>query len=192
MIARNPPEQRSALGRRKGITIIETIVLMTGVAAMLGLCVLLLQFLLKLDGQSRARLDGASALARLARQFRQDVHAAGRASLVDHSAARPSELRIESGKDRIVAYEVKGDAAVVRVETLKGAQVRRESYEIPRSGSIQLAVKKLGGQSFASLTSNHLVSKIPSDPPRLFEVIALVGKNRDWAGGKAAAVGGTP
>ena len=53
----------------RGMTIIETIVLMTGVAAMLGLCVLMLQLLMKVDGQSRARLDGAAASA-----FAADEH----------------------------------------------------------------------------------------------------------------------
>ena len=52
--------------RRRGITLIEIIVLMTSVAAMLGLTVLMLQLLLKLDGDSRTRLDAAGMLARLA------------------------------------------------------------------------------------------------------------------------------
>ncbi len=57
-----PPSSR----RRCGVTLIEIIVLMTGVAAMLGLTVLMLQLLLKLDGDSRTRLDAAGMLARLA------------------------------------------------------------------------------------------------------------------------------
>ena len=79
--ARTQPASQSRIAgqglRRRGVTLIETIVLMTGVAAMLGLTVLMLQLLLKLDGDSRARFDRAGMLARLAEQFRRDVHGAG-------------------------------------------------------------------------------------------------------------------
>ena len=140
MIARPIASGRPIHGRR-GISIIETIVLMTGVAAMLGLCVVMLQLLLKLDGQSRARLDGATAMARLARQFREDVHASTAASLVDQPAGQPPRLRIEAGAGREIGYEVHGDSAVVRTETRKGARIRRERYDIPQSGSIRLSVR---------------------------------------------------
>jgi len=178
--------------RRRGVTILETIVLMTAVAAMLGLCVLMLQLLFKLDGQSRARLDGAATLARLARQFRQDVHAARGASLIDQPAPRPASLRIEPAMDGAIGYEIKGDGTVVRTEARKGAQVRRESYQIPHSGVIQLTVKQLGDRSFASLTVNRLISKNRTDPPRPYEVVALVGKNRDRVGAAAKSAGATP
>jgi hypothetical protein len=190
MIAR-PMAQWRPVSRRRGITIIETLVLITGVAAMLGLCVLLLQLLLRLDSQSRARLDGATAIARLARQFRQDVHT-GRDARQVEAPSRPVSLRIETGPDRSIGYEVKGGTTVVRIETGKGTQVRRETYEIPRTGSIQLAVKQLGGRPFASLTVDRPVSKNPTDPPRLYEVLALVGKNRDQLAGAAPAAGVKP
>ena len=191
MIARPTAEIRPS-PRRRGVTILETIVLMTAVAAMLGLCVLILQLLLKLDAQSRARLDGAGALGRLARQFRQDVHAARRASLVDRPAPLAASLRIEPGTDAAIGYEIQGDGTVLRTETRKGAQVRHESYQIPHSGAIQLAVKHLGDRSFASLTVNRLISKNRTDPPRIYEVLALVGKNRDRVGGASRAAGATP
>src|SRR5437764_12509903 len=65
-------------GRRpRGITIIETIVLMTAVAAMLGLCVLMLQLLMRLSVDSRAGLDGGTSLDRLARPVRRRVPGGG-------------------------------------------------------------------------------------------------------------------
>ena len=42
---------------RRGISMIEMVVLMAGVATMLGICAVLLQLLMKLDADSRARLD---------------------------------------------------------------------------------------------------------------------------------------
>ena len=96
---------------------------MTGVAAMLGLAVILLQLLMKLDADSRSRFDAANSLARLARQFRQDVHAAGSPGWTPKRAV----LRLEAAPDRAIEYQLKGDDKVVRVETGKGTQVRRES-----------------------------------------------------------------
>lgn len=142
------------LSLRRGITIIETIVLMTGVAAMLGLCVIMLQLLMKLDGDSRARLETAGTLARLAEQFRHDVHGARTARLVEQPA-QFSGLQIEPGPDRAIAYQVKGENKVVRVESSKGKVVRSESYDISRGGPIQFAFKEDGGRRFGVLTVNR-------------------------------------
>jgi hypothetical protein len=177
--------------RRRGITIIETIVLMTGVAAMLGLCVIMLQLLMKLDGDSRARLETAGTLARLAEQFRHDVHGATAARLVEQPE-KSSGLRIEPGPDRAIAYQVKGENKVVRVESGKGKVVRTESYQISRGGPIRFAFKEDGGRRFAILTVNRQSSKNRTDPPRLFEILALVGRNKDRLAAAAPAGGGTP
>ncbi len=176
---------------RRGISLIETIVLMTGVATMLGLTVLMLQLLLKLDGDSRARLDTAGVLSRLAEQFRRDVHGASKARLVE-SAPSPAGLRIEPGPDRSIEYQVKGTNKLVRVESLKGKTVRNETYKIARGGAIQIGIKQDDGHRFATLTVDRQASKYATDPPRLFEIVAQVGKNQDRLAGAAAAAGGTP
>ncbi len=176
---------------RRGITLIETVVLMTGVAAMLGLTVVMLQLLLKLDGDSRARLDTAGMLARLADQFRRDVHGASAARLVEQPS-KPAGLRIEPGPDRAIEYQVKGPSKLIRVESLKGKTVRTESYVVARGGPIELALKQDGSRRFATLTVDRQVSRYHTDPPRLFEIVAKVGRNRDRLAGAAAAAGGTP
>jgi type II secretory pathway component PulJ len=176
---------------RSGVTLIETIVLITGVAAMLGLTVVMLQLLLKLDGDSRARFDRAGMLARLAEQFRRDVHGAAAARLVEEPS-RPALLRIEQEPGRAIDYQVKGQSKVVRVESLRGKQVRTESYEVAQGGPIELALKQDGGHQFATLIVDRQVSKNRTDPSRLFEVLAQVGRNRDRRAATAAAAGGTP
>jgi hypothetical protein len=177
---------------RRGVTIIETIVLMTGVAAMLGLAVILLQLLMKLDGDSRARFDAASSLARLARQFRQDLHTTGSVRLIEPPASKVSVLRIDPGPDRLIEYQVRGDDKVVRVEKDKGADVRRESFHVPRSGSIRLSLDDHDGRRYAAVTVDRMAAKNRTDPPRRFEILALVGKNTDRTAGGAAPAGGKP
>ena len=177
---------------RRGVTIIEVIVLMTGVAAMLGLAVILLQLLMKLDADSRSRFDAAASLARLARQFRHDVHAAGSARLVEQPASKAAVLTIDSGPDRAIEYRVKGEDRIIRVETGKGTEVRRESFLVPRSGSIRLSIDEEDGRKFAALTVDRVAAKNRTDPPRRYEILALVGKNRDQVAGAAKAAGGKP
>lgn len=176
---------------RRGITLIEVVVLMTGVAAMLGLTVLMLQLLLKLDADSRARFDNAGMLARLAEQFRRDVHGAGAARLVEQPSS-PALLRIGSEPARVIEYQVKGQSKIIRVESIKGKAVRSESYEIARGGPIELALKQEGGRRFATLTVDRQASSNRTDPPRLFEILAQVGRNRDRLAAAAPAAGGTP
>jgi hypothetical protein len=166
--------------RRRGITLIEVIVLMTAVAAMLGLGVLMLQLLMRLDADSRSRLDSSATLARLGRQFRLDVHRAREARLLPQAAAKkPPVLRIEPSPKRAIEYQVQGEDKVVRVETKEAAVVGRETYLVPRSGAIRLELNEQDGRRFVVLTVDRLASKNRTDPTRRFEVLALLGKNRD-------------
>jgi hypothetical protein len=173
---------------------IEMIVLMTAVAAMLGLSAVMLQLLMKLDGQSRARLDGATALTRLAQQFRDDVHAAQAARLTSPKTAASGlrGLLTEPGPERAIEYQVKEDGKIVRLESRRGRPVRRESYVIPRSGPITLALRREGGRSFAALTVDRRFAPLDTDPPRVFEVLALMGRNKDRVSQSAGTRGEKP
>jgi hypothetical protein len=177
---------KTALRRRgrRGISIIETIVLMTAVAAMLGLCVLMLQMLMKLDGDSRARMAGTNALGRLAEQFRADVHAA-KSGRVERPKLGQAGLRLESGPDRTVEYRSDGASALIRLESDHGKLVRRERYEIPRSNPITLSLEHEGDGELARLAVNRQLTRSQSDSPRVVEIMALLGRNQvHTVGGK--------
>jgi hypothetical protein len=187
---RRRPGARAAV--RRGISIIETIVLMTGLAAILGLCTLMLQLLMKLDGQTRSRLEGANSFARLSAQFRQDVHDASAVRLMNKPQAKPVVLRVDLAKDRSIEYQVKREGTVLRIETQKGKPLRRESYEIPRCEAVRLAVEQEQGRELATIDVDLRASPLPTDPPRVLQIVALVGKNRDRLAVSATAGGGKP
>jgi type II secretory pathway pseudopilin PulG len=168
---------------RRGITIVEMIVVMTVVATMLGLCVLLLQMLMKLDADSRARRDGTAALGRLAEQLRADVHAAQAAKVGDRPAVGPAELQLLRGPDQTIEYRADGASSVVRVESEKGKPVRRERYDVPRSGPIALALDREGDRQFVRLSIGRRATSSRDDPPRVLEIVALVGRDRDRTSG---------
>ena len=180
--------------RRRGITIIETIVLMTAVAAMLGLCVLMLQLLMRLSVDSRARLDGATSLDRLARQFRRDVHEAGAARQLERPAAKLAGLRLEPGPRHAVEYQLMENGKIARVETRDENLVRREIYDIPHGGSgrARLALTEHDGKRFAELRVDRQASRKGSDPERPYEILALVGKNASQLSAPAQRKGAKP
>jgi hypothetical protein len=181
--------RRRVAGRRRGISLIETIVLMSGVAAMLGLTVLVLQLLLKLDADSRSRLDRAGALERLAEDFRRDAHRARIAKLIDQPP-RPSSLRLEFDPGRLAEYQVTQRGELVRLESSNGKPARRESYAIVQGGSIELALKDIDKRRFAVISVDRKASKYRTDPPRIFEVMAHVGRYGEGTGGAAVSAGG--
>jgi type II secretory pathway component PulJ len=180
--------------RPRGITIIETIVLMTAVAAMLGLCVLMLQLLMRLSVDSRARLDGATSLERLARQFRRDVHEAGAARQLERPAAKLAGLRLEPGPRHAVEYQLMENGKIARVETQGDSPVRREVYDIRHSGSgrARLALTERDGKRFAELRVDRQTSRKGSDPERPYEILALVGKNASGLSDPAQRKGAKP
>jgi hypothetical protein len=165
---------------------------MTAVAAMLGLSVLMLQLLMRIDADSRSRLEGATSLSRLASRFRIDVHAASKVSKVESPAARRSGLRMEPGLNGAVEYQAEGDGKIVRVESKEGKVLAHETYLVPRSGPVRMDLVEQNGQLFASLTVDRLVAKNRTDPVRQFEVLAQVGKNKDHESSASGAGGVKP
>jgi hypothetical protein len=165
---------------------------MTAVAAMLGLSVLMLQLLMRIDADSRSRLEGATSLSRLASRFRHDVHAASKVSKVETPAAKRSGLHMEPGLNRAIEYQAQGDGKIVREESKGGKVLAHETYLVPRSGHLRMDLVEQDGQLFASLTVDRVVTKNRTDPVRQFEVLAQVGKNKDHKLGASGAGGIKP
>jgi type II secretory pathway pseudopilin PulG len=173
--------------RRRGITIIEVIVVMTGVATLLGLCAVTLQLLLRLNADGQSRRAAASALERLASQFRTDVHAADTVQLVEkpdgppakvtNLAAPAASLRLATGSRALVTYEVRA-GRVDRVESGTGRPTRHESYALDRGALVRFAHRDDGPRRFLAMIVTTRAGKEPVDPLRPLEVLALPGKDR--------------
>ena len=106
-------------------------------------------------------------------------------------ASRHSPGRLGSG-GRSVEYQVKAEGTIVRIETKQGKPERRERYDIPRCGPLRLAIDKDDGREFAGLTVNLQASQLQTDPPRVLQILALVGKNKDRVTEPARAGGAKP
>jgi len=162
---------------RRGITILEIMVVMTGVAAMLALCAVTIQLLMRLNADGHARLSAAVSLDRLGRQIRQDAHASDAAHLDQKAAGKPASLRLTLEPKHDVLYEPQR-REIVRVETKDGKLSRRESYSLPPGSDSRFEIRDEGARRLVVLVVTHDSGKNPIEPPRPMEVAALQGKDR--------------
>ena len=165
---------------RRGITMIEVLILITCVAVMLGLCAVTIQLMLRLYVDGQARLSTSVMMERLARQLREDVHA-GESARIEPAVARGSNRRaslslgLEAG--HAVTYKLL-DGAIARDETLGGKNVRHESYSLPRGREARFELGTLGGRKSVALHLTSSPGPSHAEPPRPLEVVAVVGKHR--------------
>jgi hypothetical protein len=167
------------------MTLLEVLVVMTGVATMLGLCAVTIQLLLRLNADGQARLAASTALDRLASQFRQDVHACdgvqigGRAD--GQPAAAAARLKLTWGPQLVVTYEAR-EEAIARVESVSGKTNRHESYHLDRGSAVQFEARDEGPRRFLVMVVVRRGGKEPLEPSRSIEVLALRGKDRIGTG----------
>ena len=96
-------------GRRRGISLLETLILVTCVAIVLGLAAVTIQLMLRLVADSQARLSSSIMFERLARQLRADVHSSETAVLGgagEKAAAGRTTLKLSPEPGRLVSYKM--------------------------------------------------------------------------------------
>jgi hypothetical protein len=112
-----------------------------------GLCAGLLRVLLRLDGVAKSHALETATVARLARQFRQDVHAGtGQPADNENEPATKLELALPGG--RSVLYEAH-ERAVARSQRLGAAVERRETYNLPYCRDPRFLVRHENGRAWA-------------------------------------------
>jgi type II secretory pathway pseudopilin PulG len=165
---------------RRGITLIETLVLMTCVGVMLGLCAVTIQLLLRLHTESQARLSAAMVFDRLARQLRTDVHVSESARLksaTTKSADPGASLSLQLKPAHLITYTA-SDRVIARDEMLLGKRVRHESYSLPRDAAARFELAQEAAISLVKLRLTHELKIGRTDPGKPLEVVATVGKYR--------------
>jgi hypothetical protein len=163
---------------RRGISLIELLVLLTGVAVMLGLSAVTIQALLRLHADSQTRVNSSMVLERLARQLRDDAHASATAQLgaEDAKATRAQPSITFSKADHAIRYIV-GEHVVTRDETILGKRIRHESYSLERSQAAHFELFDESGHRMVALRLTHEPGKSQTEPPRPLEVVASLGKH---------------
>lgn len=155
---------------RRGVTLVEAMVMMTAVAAMLGTVALMLGLTMRLQDESLAAFGRSETFDRLAARFREDVHAS-RSAAID---GRTLRLGPEAG--RTVEYRVGEAGDLSRVVVEGGKDAAREPFRIPQSVGAKLDVRDVEGRRFAFVAMEFQAHADRIDPTRMVEIAAMVGR----------------
>jgi type II secretory pathway pseudopilin PulG len=161
--------------QRSGFTLVEVVLVVGAVAIVTALCAGLLRALLRLDRVAKSHALQTAAVARLARQFRQDVHA-GTAQPAGTPAEPAMRLELALPGDRSILYEAR--AGTVARSQRHGAEVeRRESYSLPYCRDPGFLVRDENGRVWASLHL-PLAHDQRVTPGHGLRIEALAGRDR--------------
>lgn len=159
----------------RGYSLIEMVLVIGAVSVVLGVCATTLIGLFRIDRAGRAAVNDATTLARLARQFRQDVRAAGGAKRLDDKPDRTG-LELTRADGESVVYRVEGKRLVR--EDRRGDRVgARESYATERLGPVAFGVEE--PRVWATLSRRPGEGRALPKPE--VRVEARLGKDRELA-----------
>lgn len=162
--------------RRRGYALLELMAVMTLLATIFGLCVTTIHGLLRLDRAGRARVQEATALSRLGRQFRQDVRAAsaGRSPGKDKLGAA---VELTVPPDRIVTYRWTA-GRLLRDERAPGRPEAHEAYRLPDRIAPRFQVLDESGIMWVTLEIDRKPDVARLFPARTYRAEARLGKDR--------------
>ena len=165
--------------RPRGYALVEMLVVMTMLAALLGLCGGMLHLLTRLDRAGRVVNDEASDLFRLARDFREDVHAARDPG---PPAASTERFGFALGDGRSVEYAARpGD--ILRTVKQGDRVVARELYRRTKRASVAFAVDRPNGApAMAVIRVGRFPEGKPDGPERVQEIVAEFARDRRRSG----------
>lgn len=162
-----------------GVTLIEMLTVIAITAAIFGITSTLFFTLLTGRSDGRQALEQRLNDARLAEQFRHDVHEARTAEVA--LAEDVPRLQLAQTDARTVEYRFE-KGQLERREMLAEKPVRREVYRLERADSVRFEIEKQGGASLVRLawketTTPAGMSSEGTSAGRTHELIVLVGRN---------------
>ncbi|MDR3638653.1 MAG: type II secretion system protein [Isosphaeraceae bacterium] len=163
---------------RRGYSLIEMLIVISGIAILFGMSVGMIHMLLRLDRGNRARIGEKTTISRLAHALRRDAHAAVAARRVE--AEGHEGVAFDLGKGHKVDYVDEG-GRLVRHETAPGETPRREAYRLPSRGRPKLELREEAGQRWAILTLDRNPNAQEIAPARPVVVEAWIGKDAGLA-----------
>lgn len=131
-----------AVGRRRsGASIIEALVVIIVSSMMLSVGVALIHVLLRTERGVAKAVWYARGVSRAAEMWRNDVHAAQTAALVDPEHASDGRLELSLPEQKQVSYSVAGHA-LLRMVTQNGELRHRDKFYFRRGSSITLQIEE--------------------------------------------------
>lgn len=173
------------MNNRRGTSLLELLVLLTGCAAFISLSGQLLHRALRTQSESRRCFDGQRTAWRLATDFRRDAHAATAATTTNGESDSPELLRLTLPEGRVVVYGREGTSVVRKVARPNGPEAR-ETYALPEGSAASVRFHE--ESRLATLSIGASPGKAAELPPTtaneatlVIEIAALVGRDYRFA-----------
>jgi hypothetical protein len=176
--------------RRRGVSLVELITVISGCAILLSLCGVLMHRSMQTQAHTRYFFVVERTAMRLADQFRTDVHAALAAERRSEDASddQVEFLRLELPEGEAVVYRREG-AGVVRLLSRDGEVVARERFPLASVGELLLEeeeaplrlVLTIAADPDDSLPSLDRPAAGIRESPISFQVAAVVGRDQRHA-----------
>jgi type II secretory pathway component PulJ len=116
---------------RRGISLVELIVVMTGCAVLLSLSAAFLQRVMHAQMRSRVDADLQRTLLRLDQSVRNDIHTATAAEIDPAKLNEGAILRLELPDAAAIEYR-RQESGLLRVQLARGEITSRETFSFPR------------------------------------------------------------
>ena len=123
------PCKHSVKPSRRGVGLVELLVMLAGGSVLLGTVAVLIGVMFRSEQHSARKVSTALSADRLSRQFRQDAHSAVKAELMRDQETPGLQFIIDG--DRRVSY-MAGDDRMVRTVTATNGRKRHDQYRIAR------------------------------------------------------------
>ena len=142
---------------RRGVTLIELIIVITTMAIITSLAVTTIFMLLRVEGEGAGSLSEALIESRLARQFRKDVHSAIAAELAEDGA-----LKLQND-DQWIIYKPNEDNVSRMIQTDNEQTKAFDQFFIGKKTAKFVIIKQNTEQSSSNYETVDLVIEKPKD-----------------------------
>lgn len=172
---------KPVLRARSGFSLVELIGVISALSVVAGGAIVLMQFMLGLNGEVRERTHTIATLGRLAQQFRGDAHAArGDVHVAADRRSATFDLRGGvSGRGASVRWEIDDRGDLCRREDSPGKKPLQNAYRLPKQSTVAF---ELQNQAPAGIVALRIDSPGTAEPALTIE--ALVGRDERLAAGE--------
>jgi|GEM_PF-3506270 len=163
--------------RRRAYSLIELLLIMSAMCLIFGLCVGLIHSSLRLDRGARAHLNETMTVDRLARQFREDAHAANHWTKSTDKTTHLDRLELTRLDGHVVLYESQV-GRLVRTERVSDQKPRYEPYRLRQRGSVEFSIQDEKDRAFVVLAIPHRSTEPGAHERSTIQIQATLGKDR--------------
>ncbi|MFV2067193.1 MAG: Tfp pilus assembly protein FimT/FimU [Pirellulales bacterium] len=177
-----------ARARRGGWNLVELLVVLAILSVLLGAVGIVAQRTMRYGNQLADRANRQASLARLARQFRRDVHASQQVTMssLGNAPSDVATLRCLAADGTVFDYQMRR-GRMVRIERRDDRRIGHETFDVPHGSVMQLEVSGDAPRRLASLRIAWPAEpvarrgdKIQTPRDQRLVIEALIARNHRW------------